>query len=160
MDLALASVDKCINRLINIITSSYKMRGVAMLWAARVPKWQESNLERMSNRRDEKWRECFIENIIQKLNMFSEREIEMREIERHERERERERCLPVAFHFDVDYQFTEAGEGAGGCNIRRKASNLVVDACSCMTGCMIKSSLVAGLEKENAAMVRLVTSPP
>ena len=54
------------------------------------------------------------------------------------------------FSFDVRYEFAGYVNGIPpGCRVRRHADNLKLHRCGCLR-CVIKKSLIAGCEKENA----------
>ena len=64
--------------------------------------------------------------------------------------------LPISFHFSVKYTFAQPDGGGPGSVIRRQVFDLSVNACSCITGCVIKSNLLSACQKENVNMAKLM----
>lgn len=65
-------------------------------------------------------------------------------------------CVPIDFAFQVQYTFTNAA--GRGTKVRRRVDDLHVFKCACMLGSFTRSSLIKGLEKENASMSRLMVA--
>ena len=61
--------------------------------------------------------------------------------------------LPVDFTFAVRYEFDQKKKKT---NVRRLVTNLSINKCTCLMGCVIKSSLISGCRKENVTMVEMM----
>ena len=74
--------------------------------------------------------------------------------------------LPVDFTFDVRYEFVRPYGAAPGfeeknvTHVRRLVTNLMINKCTCIMGCVIKSSLISGCRKENVTMVEMMVENP